>query len=148
MHNNRSRTVRYNKTLITAPPPKKRQTCKIKTSLTTFHETWQINIMYCSSESVLKASLLRSLILYFCSYCFTDPLRLTSLWWFPHCWSDCYNWWTSTRYSLSLNAYLIYCMKLMRHCSVVYMLTSGNCIHQLLPPTKVIPKNLRSSLSL
>jgi len=42
MHNNRSRTVRYNKTLITAQKKKKRQTCKIKTLLTTFHETWQI----------------------------------------------------------------------------------------------------------
>jgi len=31
MHNNRSKTVRYNKTLITAPKKEKRQTCKIKT---------------------------------------------------------------------------------------------------------------------
>ena len=59
MHNNRSRTVRYNKTLITAPPKRKkkkkkekRQTCKIKTSLTTFNYIyWNSSFLQAPKDS-------------------------------------------------------------------------------------------------
>ena len=44
----------------------------------------------CLKRLKIKASLLRSLILFLCSYCVLHPLHLTILGWFSYCWFDCY----------------------------------------------------------